>query len=85
METAAGALIAAAVVALSGAAEQPLVLVVENAGNVVAVHADGKRVSLAAGREPTLSGDGTRVAFVRTGSVYIVQLPGGKPRRVADG
>jgi hypothetical protein len=85
VETAAGALIAAAVVALSGAAERPLVLVVENAGNVVAVHADGKRVRLAAGREPALSGDGTRLAFVRTGSVYIVQLPGGKPRRIADG
>jgi len=85
VETAAGALIAAAVVALSGAAERTLVLVVESAGNVVAVHADGKRVRLAAGREPVLSVDGRRLAFVRDGAVHVVQLPGGRPRRVAAG
>jgi Lysyl oxidase/WD40-like Beta Propeller Repeat len=85
VETAAGALIAAAVVALSGAAEQPLVLVVERAGNVVALQADGRGVRLAAGREPALSGAGTRLAFVREGAVYVVELPGGKPRRVAEG
>jgi hypothetical protein len=83
--TAAGILIAATVVALSGAAEQPLVLVVERAGNVVALHADGRGARLAAGREPALSGLGTRLAFVRAGAVYVVELPGGKPRRVAEG
>ncbi|MEX2646974.1 MAG: lysyl oxidase family protein [Gaiellaceae bacterium] len=72
-------------IALSGAAEQPLVVVVENAGNVVAVHPDGKRVRLAAGREPVISPDGRRLAFVRDGAVYVSQLPGGRPRRVAAG
>jgi hypothetical protein len=73
------------VVALSGAAEQPLLVVVENLGNVVAVDADGKRVRLAAGREPALSADGRRMAFVRDGAVYVSRLPGGSPRRVAPG
>ena len=85
METTAGALIAAAVLSLSGAAERPLVLVVESAGNVVAVHADGKRVRLAAGREPALSPDGNRLAFVRDGAVWVVRLPDGRPRRAAAG
>ena len=85
METAAGALIAIAVVALSGAADDPLVLVVQRAGNVVALHADGQAVRLAAGREPALSRDGTRLAFVRGGSVYVVELPGGRPRRIGEG
>jgi len=73
------------VIALSGAAERPLVVVVENTGNVVAVHSDGKRVRLAAGREPVVSLDGRRLAFVRDGSVYVSQLPDGKPRRVGAG
>jgi hypothetical protein len=73
------------VFALSGAAEQPLVVVVENLGNVVAVDADGKRVRLAAGREPVLSADGRRLAFVRDGAVYVSRLPGGSPQRVAPG
>ncbi|MBD0337843.1 MAG: PD40 domain-containing protein [Thermoleophilia bacterium] len=85
METTAGALIAAVVLSLSGAAERPLVLVVESAGNVVAVHADGKRVRLAAGREPALSPDGNWLAFVRDGDVWVVRLPDGSPRRVAAG
>jgi hypothetical protein len=85
VETAAGALVAAAVIALSGAAGQPLVVVVENNSNVVAVHADGKRVRLATGREPVVSADGRRLAFVRDGAVHVVRLPGGRSRRVTAG
>ena len=57
------------------------VLLVESAGNVVAVHADGRRERLAAGADPALSPDGRRVAFVQGRAVRVLTLSG---RRVVQ-
>jgi len=72
--------ITAAALALAGGAggdPEPLLLV-ESAGGVYAVHADGERERLATGRDPALSPDGRRVAFVRGRAVHVLTLSGGR-------
>ena len=80
MEARAGALIAAAVLAIGAGAPREAavdpVLLVESGGSVVAVHADGRRQRLAAGSDPALSPDGRRVAFARGRAVYVLTLSG---------
>lgn len=85
METRAGSLIAAAVVALAGQAQGPAVMLAENAGEIVAVHSDGQRERLARGTEPALSANGRRVAFVRDGAVHVLDRTSGRVTRVASG
>ncbi|MEX2210140.1 MAG: lysyl oxidase family protein [Gaiellaceae bacterium] len=85
MATHPGALIAAAVVALGGAADRPPLVVVENDGRIVAIGEGGKRAALAEGTEPALTADGTRLAFVRGSFVHVLERPGGPVRRVATG
>jgi Lysyl oxidase/WD40-like Beta Propeller Repeat len=72
--------IIAAVLALAGGAgrdPEPLLLV-ESLGDVVAVHASGERERLATGRDPALSHDGRRIAFVRGSAVFVLTLSGGR-------
>jgi hypothetical protein len=89
VETPAGALtlplVAAAVVALAGQTQGSPVVLVESAGVVHAVHADGKRERIARGGDPSLSADGRRVAFVRDGTVYVLERASGRVARVAQG
>jgi Tol biopolymer transport system component len=51
--------------------------------------ATGRRVrSVTSGRrdsQPSWSPDGTRIAFTRGGSLYVVPAPGGAPRRIGAG
>ena len=72
-------------VALVGQAQGSPVVLVENAGQVYAVHADGKRERLARGGDPALSANGKRVAFVRGGAVHVLERTTGRVARVARG
>jgi hypothetical protein len=87
MEARAGTLIVAAALAIGAGADRvaaPL-LVVESAGTVVVVRANGERERLAAGGEPAVSPDARRVAFSRDGAVYVLPLAGGRAEPVATG
>jgi TolB protein len=54
-----------------------------NDGLIQTVRTDGRRLhTIARGRQPDISPDGTKIAFARRGEVYVVPIRGGQPRLI---
>lgn len=79
------ALLAVLALPASGAADESDLIVLERGGRMLAVHSDGSGLSeLGPGAAPALAPDGTRVAFVDGGDLWVLDRATGVRTRITS-